>query len=81
MTDAILNKCIALRTKLADEILAQPWNFKVCGACLSVVDRTRGICPHCNAYRFSEDLLDVVFAARIVLNTPYPRTEATIPRF
>jgi len=81
MNDATLQKCIDQRTAVADEVLKQPWHFHVCDSCLAIVEREQPVCPHCHAYRFHADLLDVVFAARMILCTPYPRTEAVIPRF
>jgi hypothetical protein len=81
MTNEAFQQSCDNRKAVADEVLREPFRFHVCETCLSITERTRGLCPNCHAYRFNFNIENVIFAARIVFNTPYPLTEGTIPRF
>ena len=47
------------RIAAAIKILAEPWNYKVCEGCDSIVTEKTIICPNCKAYRFDDNNISV----------------------
>lgn len=62
------------------EIFRNPENFKVCEQCNSIAVKKAGICPHCHAYRWLEDKLDVQATAMVTGKFPFPTTSPIVPR-
>lgn len=41
------------RKEMANKIISNPHNFKICEGCDSIVDISVDTCPNCHAYRFN----------------------------
>jgi hypothetical protein len=63
----------ATRRKIAELVISQPENFKVCCGCEGVIRERAAVCPQCNSYRFETDT-DVVKEQALILASRLPNT-------
>jgi len=58
------------RSRRALKIIANPFRYKVCGGCESIVAEHVVGCPNCHGYRFVESTEAVVAQARVLASRP-----------
>ena len=58
------------RARKAEEIIANPGEYKVCEGCDSIVRSRVASCPNCYGYRFEEDPSAVVAQAKLLASRP-----------
>ena len=66
MADSLLNE----RCRKALKIIAEPFRFKVCAGCESVVALPVTHCPNCHSYRFLLGDQVVIDQAKILAQRP-----------
>lgn len=52
------------RIAAAIKIWTEPWKYKVCEGCDSIVTESTIICPNCKSYRFDDDSTSVAEMAK-----------------
>ena len=52
------------RIAAAIKIMTEPWKYKVCEGCDSILTETAVICPSCKSYRFDFEEVSVVNMAK-----------------
>ena len=52
------------RVSAALAIIIEPWCYKVCEGCDSILREYATICPNCKSYRFDDTELSVIEMAR-----------------
>lgn len=52
------------RISAAIQIMTEPWKYKVCEGCDSILRETAVICPSCKSYRFDYNQLSVAKMAK-----------------
>jgi hypothetical protein len=52
------------RIAAAIKIMTEPWKYKVCEGCDSILRETAAICPSCKSYRFDYKELSVTQKAK-----------------
>jgi hypothetical protein len=63
----------ATRRKIAELVISQPENYKVCCGCEGVIREQAVVCPQCNAYRFETDA-EIVKEQALILANRLPNT-------
>lgn len=58
------------RARRAQEIIANPEEYKLCEGCESIVRKRAASCPNCNGYRFEEDPQAVILQAQTLASRP-----------
>jgi RNA polymerase subunit RPABC4/transcription elongation factor Spt4 len=58
-----------MRVKIAEGIIANPKEFKVCDGCDSILLRDVPICPLCSHYRFNTDIEEIIKQTNVLLHS------------
>lgn len=57
------------RISAAIQIMTEPWLYKVCEGCDSILKETAAICPSCKSYRFDYKELSIAKMAKELANS------------